>query len=304
MKNCFHKLALPLYLLISGAMSAAAPPIADVHVHYKWSQIELTTLRQALDILEENNVQLAVVIGTPADLALKLAALKPATIVPLWSPYRAGGDWAGWAYDTSILEHARSALATHEYKGIGELHLIGGFAPKPDTVVIKGLLELAAQYDVPILLHTEFSRADYLVRLCQAHPKTRILWAHAGAILNPAQVERVLITCPNLWTELSARDPWRFVNNPITDTHGKLLPEWKALIERWPERFMVGSDPVWPVDQIDRWDEADSGWQEYSRFINFHRHWLSDIDPEMSKMIRLDNAKRFFLEHTLVDKFK
>ena len=27
---------------------------------------------------------------------------------------------------------------------------------------------------------------------------------------------------------------------------------------------MLGSDPVWPVDQLDRWDEADSGWQNFA----------------------------------------
>jgi predicted TIM-barrel fold metal-dependent hydrolase len=297
--HCTHKLVLLFSLAVFGQWSSAAPPIADVHVHFKWSQLEVTTAEQALAILDENNVQLAVVIGTPAELALQLAALRPDTILPVWSPYRAGRDWASWAHDPAVTDRARSALASHRYKGIGELHLIGGFAPKPDAVVIQGLLDLAAQYDVPVLLHTEFSRADYLLRLCEAHTETRILWAHAGAILDPTEVDRVLRACPNVWTELSARDPWRFVNNPITDAHGKLLPDWKVLIERWPDRFMVGSDPVWPVDQLDQWDKADTGWQEYSRFINFHQHWLSDIDPGIAKKIRLGNANRFFLKNAV-----
>ena len=294
-----YSIALLFYIAAFAQYSFAAPPVADVHVHFKWSQLEVTTAEQALAILDENNVRLAVVIGTPAELALQLAALRPETILPVWSPYRAGGDWANWAHDSTVLDRARSALQSHGYKGIGELHLIGGFAPKPDSVVIQGLFDLAAQHDVPILLHTEFSRADYLLRLCQTHTETRILWAHAGAILKPVEVDQILKTCPNVWTELSARDPWRFVNNPITDADGKLLPDWKALIERWPDRFMVGSDPVWPVDQMDRWDEADTGWQEYSRFINFHQHWLSYIDPGIAKNIRLDNANRFFLKNAI-----
>ncbi|MGB5729519.1 MAG: hypothetical protein WBM52_20160 [Thiogranum sp.] len=69
-------------------------------------------------------------------------------------------------------------------------------------------------HDVPILLHTEFSQPDYLIQLCREHPGTRILWAYAGALLKPDQVGKVMSDCPNVWAELSARDPWRFVNNP------------------------------------------------------------------------------------------
>ena len=91
-----------------------------------------------------------------------------------------------------------------------------------------------------------------------------------------------------------AVDPWRFVNNPIAAPDGKLLPAWRALVERHPDRFMIGSDPVWPVDQMDRWDEPDTGWLEYGRFIEFHRHWLAGIDPDVAARIRYRNALEFF----------
>jgi len=287
-------LLLPLLVSIMSAHSSATTPIADVHIHYKWSQADVTSPQQALAILEQHNVGFAVVIGTPAELALELTELKPEKLLAVWSPYRTGADWSNWAYDPGVLERARSALADRRYQGIGELHLIGGFAPKPNSEVIRGLFQLAASVDIPILLHTEFSRPDYLIRLCRKHPATRILWAHAGALLKPDQVEQALSDCPNVWAELSARDPWRFVNNPITTADAGLLPEWRTLIERYQDRFMIGSDPVWPVDQMDRWDQADTGWQEYARFIEFHRHWLSTIDPAIARKIGWENALIFF----------
>lgn len=287
-------LMLCLQAALPSGLQARQPAIADVHVHYKWSQTDVTSPQQALAELEQHNVALAVVIGTPAALALQLAEQHPEKIIAIWSPYRTGGDWQRWARDPEVLVRARDALSGGAYKGIGELHLIGGFAPAADTPVIAGLFALAGQHRVPILLHTEFSRADYLIDLCQAHPRTQILWAHAGAILSPAQVDQALHSCPNLSADLSARDPWRFVGNPITDAEGLLLPPWRALIERWPDRFMVGTDPVWPVEQLDSWDEADSGWDEYARFIAFHRRWLSQLDPEVAEKIRLRNALRLF----------
>ncbi len=274
--------------------SSAQEAIADVHVHYKWSQTDVTTAEQALAVLEQHQVELAVVIGTPAELALQLTNLKPELFVALWSPYRTGTDWSNWAYDRAVLERARLALSSRRYQGIGELHLIGGFAPAPDSEVIRGLFALAASHDVPILLHTEFSRPDYLSQLCHQHPSTRILWAHAGAPLRADEVEQLLSDCPNVWAELSARDPWRFVNSPIATPDGNLLPRWLALIERYQDRFMIGSDPVWPVDQMDQWDEADTGWQEYGRFIEFHRRWLATIDETIAAKISRRNALKFF----------
>ena len=57
---------------------------------------------------------------------------------------------------------------------------------------------------------------------------------------------------------------------------------------------MAGSDPVWPVDQLDRWDEADSGWQELGRFWTFHRSWLAQLPDGVARKIRCENAVALF----------
>lgn len=283
-----------LAVLTGAAQSYGAEPLADVHVHYKWSQKEVTSAQQAVQILRENDIALAVVIGTPAEYALELARLAPDTLVPIWSPYREPADWSRWPYDRKVLERARAALASGSYRGIGELHLVGGFTPDWRTPVISGLLDLARDYRVPLLLHTELSDSAYLVELCRANPATRIVWAHAGGILSATQVAEVMDACPNVSADLSARDPWRFVDNPISDDSGRLRAAWRELITAYPERFMVGSDPVWPVEQLDSWDQADSGWRQYRRFIDFHRDWLAQLPPELAEKIRIGNARKLF----------
>lgn len=281
------------------ALSLTAPamagmPLADVHTHYKWSQAEVTSPADVLATLERNDIALAVVIGTPPERALELAARAPDRILPFWSPYRIGGDWSRWAFDPETVERARSALASGRWRGIGELHLLSGFAPRPDAPVLDGLAQLAAAHRVPIMLHTDFASESWLVALCRRHAQTRFIWAHAGGILPPAAVDRALAACPNLWVDLSARDPWRHVRHPVADAQGRLLPEWRALLERWPQRFMVGSDPVWPVDQLDAWDRDDTGWQEYARFIDFHRRWLAELPDGLARRIAIDNARALF----------
>ena len=284
-----------LFCLLCLSHSLSAQPVADMHLHYKWTQQELTTPADAIALLEREHIVMGVVIGTPAELALELQSLVPGSIVPIFSPYREGGDWHRWAYDETTVARARAALASGKYQGIGELHVIGGFAPAFEkAVVLKQLLQLAAEFDVPVMIHTEFSRPNFMLDVCRQFPDTRILWAHSGALLQPEAVDNVLSRCGNVWGGLGARDPWRFVNNPLTSADDTLLPEWKALLLKYPQRFMVGSDPVWPVDQLDRWDEADTGWQELGRFWAFHRGWLAQLPKPVARQIGCENAVALF----------
>jgi predicted TIM-barrel fold metal-dependent hydrolase len=276
-------------------VSAAPMPVADSHLHYKWNQAEVTSPEQAVAALRANQVQLAVVTGTPAERALELQRLAPDIVVPIYGVYRTGGDWYGWQGRASLVDEVREALASGRYHGIGELHLIGGFAVRwQRSDVLKALLALAAEFDVPVLIHTEFSRADPTLSICQANPSNRLLLAHAGAALPPAEVERVLEACPNVWMDLSARDPWRFLRFPITDDEDRLLPDWEALVLRWPERFVIGSDAVWPVERLDAWDQADTGWQRIGAFLDFHRSWASVLPPEVQRKVLLENALALF----------
>ena len=288
-----HHLAILLALMV-GSTEATQDSLADIHLHWKWNQKETTSAAQAIEILRSQQIDLAVVTGTPPELALELHALAPERVVPIYGIYRIPGEWANWYRDPGLLDRARQALASGRYHGIGEIHMIGGFVSDWRNPVITGLFELAGEFDVPVLVHTEFSRADYTLGFCQAFPSTRYLWAHAGSMLTPREVERVLIGCPNMQVELSARDPWRHRRNPITDDQGRLLDAWRGLIVRHADRFMIGSDPVWPVDRLNPWDEPDTGWQELPRFIDFHRRWLSTLPPDIATAIRWDNAKRFF----------
>ncbi|MCB1734340.1 MAG: amidohydrolase family protein [Gammaproteobacteria bacterium] len=273
--------------------------IADAHVHFKWSQAEVIDAEGAIATLRRQNVATAVVIGTPAEYALRLAALDPERIVAIYGPYKARRNWAQWMGDPELLVDARSALESGAYHGIGELHLIGGFSPrKARRVVIDGVLDLGAEFNVPVMLHTEFSRPGLFLELCRRHPDTRILWTHAGALLPPKRVREVLESCPNVWADLAARDPWRFVNNPVADAEtGRLLPDWEQLILDYPERWLIGSDNVWPVDQLDRWDEPDTGWQELGRFLGFHRRWLGFLPKDIARKVGLENARKLFARH-------
>lgn len=292
----FRGIALWLALMpiLSGVVAATPPPIADVHLHWKWNQKEVTSVADAVAILGSQHIDPAVVMGTPPELALELQAASPERVIPIYGIYREPEEWSSWHLDPGLLARVREALDSGAYHGIGEIHFIGGFVSHWKNPVIDGLLKLGAEYDVPVLIHVEFSRANYILGLCHAHPGTRLLLAHAGSMLPPAEVQRVLEGCPNLQVELSARDPWRHQRNRMSDADGALKPEWRELISNHADRFMIGSDTVWPVERLNAWDEPDTGWQELPRFIAFHRDWIGTFPPEQAEAIRRGNALRFF----------
>ncbi|MEW8329995.1 MAG: amidohydrolase family protein [Candidatus Thiodiazotropha sp.] len=286
---------LSLFTLASPCISdEGLAKLADTHLHWKWNQKEVTEPEQAIAVLRDNNVTLAVVTGTPPELALELQRLAPETVIPIYGVYQDAVNWSNWYHDKELVGRVRRALASGLYRGIGELHMISGFVTDWKNPNISGLFELAAEFDVPVLVHTEFSRADYLIGFCSAHPKTRFLWAHAGSVLPPGEVARGLRHCANLSVELSARDPWRHVGRPIVDETGLLKDEWRDLVIAYPNRFMIGSDPVWPVEQLDPWDESDTGWQQLSRFLGFHREWLKQLPAEVARKVRYKNAIEYF----------
>ena len=267
-------------------------PFADIHLHYNWDQEEIIDAATVVQRLRAQNIVLGVVSSVPSDFALKLKEAGGDLIVPLFSPYITPAHRQSWFLDQAVVEQARAGLEARQYAGIGELHLWSGLPPRQDNKILLSLFELAKQYDVPFLLHTETSDAKFIIPLCEKHSQVRILWAHAGGILKPDDVETAMQRCANLWVELSARDPWRY--NSLVDDTGKLPEAWKALIIKYPDRFMTGSDPVWAVTKTQRWDEPDDGWDHLQELISFHRRWINELPADVAGKIRLSNALAFF----------
>lgn len=280
------------YILFSQQALSNDSDFADIHLHFNWDQKEIISPQEAIQRLQRNQIQLAVVSSVPTEYALLLSRLAPDWIIPLFSPYITAESRVTWFRDDKVLTLARQGIAAGQYLGIGELHLWDGMKPKRDNPILLGLLALAQQYDVPFLIHTESARGDYFLALCRQHPQVRFLWAHAGGKLSPQQIKPVMDNCPNVWIEVSARDPWRY--DSLTDAQGNLPEDWRRLIITYSDRVMTGSDPVWNVTRTQRWDEADTGWDHLDELIAYQRHWLQQLPTAVEEKVRLRNAQHFF----------
>lgn len=281
--------------LLAGMARAQPAPVADVHLHFNWDQQEVIAAEEAVERLRANGVGLAVVSGVPASRALLLREAGGPWIIPFFSPYIHHRGRVDWFRDPRVVKRARAALESGRYHGIGEVHFIAGVGPPWDNPVFQGLLELAGEFGVPVQIHTESSSHEYFEPVCRANPEIRFLWAHAGAYLGPEEVGALMAACDNVWTEFSARDPWRYGGFATED--GRLSPEWVEVLQRFPGRFMIGSDPVWPPGSLFRWDVADTGWDRLGQFLDYHRGWLRRLPSDLADRIRWENARAFFADH-------
>jgi hypothetical protein len=268
--TCFLLLGL---LLAASATSANAQeadlPIFDAHLHYNRDQWSVYSVDDILALMDRAGVQKAFVSSTPDDGTLMLYDRAPDRIVPDLRPYRVPSDQFSWTRDPSILDYLQERLDLAPYKGLGEFHLNPGEAARD---VPRGVLELGAARGLVLQAHTD---ATGIQELLAQRPDINVLWAHAGMNASPGTVARILDAHPNLWVDLALR----------TDVapNGRLDPAWAALFERYPDRFLVGTD-TWVVSQ----------WTRLPELMNRVRGWLRQLPPEVAQQIAYANAERLF----------
>ncbi len=273
MKYFFFLLAVALWALPVRVFSAEAGklPIFDTHMHYSQGAWGVYSPAQILGILDQAGVARALVSSTPDDGTMKLLDAAPKRVVPAFRPYRESADLGTWFENTDLLAYSEARLAKGRYRAFGEVHLYS--LDNLDAPEMEEYLELIAGKGLFLQPHTGAAVVEALFR---KRPGLKILWAHAGFSEPASVVRRLLDKYPNLWTELSYRA-------------GAVMPgdaldaEWKALLIRHADRFMIGTD-TWAVDR----------WHNYQGLIGEHREWLKLLPPDVAEKIAYKNAGRLF----------
>ncbi len=295
MTNPRHlRIRFALVILLAGwaALASAATPFADIHVHFNWDHKELIDADAVVDRLIDADVEFALVSATPTELALELQRAGGRRIIPFFSPYIRARGRHDWHLDARVVQLAEQGLRRGLYQGIGEVHFMAGFRPRLDNANFRRLLELAAEYEIPVLVHVDSANESRFIELCSGHPQLDLIFAHAGGNLRSEHIRRIVEACPRAWIEFSARDPWRY--GGLTDAGGRLLPGWRELVLEHPARFMTGTDPVWKVTRTQTWDQADEGWDYHAQLMDYHRRWIGDLPASVQRAIRVGNARRLF----------
>jgi predicted TIM-barrel fold metal-dependent hydrolase len=250
-------------------------PIFDAHLHYNDDATATLPIAEVLDRLQASGVRTILATSRPNDgtrALLGAAAQRPSAphVVPFIRPYRTDADRQTWFNDPAIYALIETELARPiAWRGIGEFHVFGRDA---DTPWVRKIVALAVERDLWLHAHCDEAALAHLL----AHdPRARIIWAHTGFTTPPAAIARYFAQHPNLIGELSYR-------YDIT-ADGRLAPEWRALFERFPDRFVVGSD-TW----------VNARWTQYGEIIDYFRGWLSQLPPATAALIAHGNGERLF----------
>jgi predicted TIM-barrel fold metal-dependent hydrolase len=272
--------------------------IVDVHFHPAptWDLDALTKLFDELGVAAAGNG------ARDSDVvAAKFAQHHPARFIPFVGnePIRQFTSREGeraWTLQSAgvvdYLAQLETALRDKRVRGIGELvvNSVHSRSDKParypaDSPLMRRLWALSAKYDVPLSVHLD-ATPDALAEMERVLASDRggtWIWAHSGwlPVAKPSLLRRLLQAHPNLFCELSGRESIRRIyrGDPI-DNDRVLKPDWKALLEDFPDRFVIGTD-VDPATMA-----------AYAEEIGYWRGILMQLSPATAARLAHDNAER------------
>jgi predicted TIM-barrel fold metal-dependent hydrolase len=272
-------------VLISGAPVWGADyggPLIDAHSHLP----NATAIDAYVAAMKRHNVLKVVLMGVGGlqkdDTAWLTAASKkyPDRVV------------AGLPLPDPTSESAVSQLELQLERGkprvIGEVHMrqVGRrlIDRDPNGPVFGKILDLAAKAGVPIVIHYELTdqAETALDRALAAHRKSTIVLAHGGEG-PPGRLDRLLQRNPNLFVDLSGM---HFQRTPaLASETGPLDPGWKALIEKMPDRFMIGVD-VWAARLFEP--------AMLDRLFTWTRRILGELKPDVAERVANRNAAKLY----------
>jgi hypothetical protein len=293
MRRWLVSLALACSVSAGAQPAPYSGPLFDAHLHYndeacvhRPSAACPYPLADVLARMQRNGVRAVLANSRPNDGTKALAAATEAaqkagvTVVPFVRLYRNRADYEGWPTDASIVDLVNTELAAGTaagpYKGLGEFHLYQ--SPNANGPTARRLMQLAEERDLVVLAHVD----DPAIDLLMAHTpskgqKLRLIWAHTGIGGTPvARVEALLAKYPGLMGELSYRPG-------LTCEGGQLCPEWRALMLKYPTRFLIGSD-TW----------VNGRWEQYDSLMQGYRTWLGGLPADVAAGIAWGNGARLF----------
>ena len=254
-------------------------PIFDAHLHYSRESWTAYPPEKIAALMDSVGVRSGLVSSAPDEGTFRLKAVMGDRIVPMLGPYRNGSDVFSWTRDGTIVAYVQSAYRPGMHRGFGEFHLLVGQTGLP---VVKSVLAFAAQEKLFLQPHADARAVAELLGVVGADRV--VLWAHAGVTATPEEIDTLLARWPNLWTELSLRDD--------VAPQGKLDPKWRALLTKYGDRFMVGTD-TWTVGGTYTGNER---WDAYTQIVRGIRGWLAQLPPDVAEAIAYGNAERFLDE--------
>ena len=208
--------------------------------------------------------------------------------------------------DMYAADHIRRVLLTFPgvFSGIGEFSVhkefvsskVTGHTASLHNPALDRILAAVAEIGLVAILHCDISMVrpgkrpahyDDLLDVFARHPGASVIWAHTGLgrfvpptdqhlelldeMLSDARYDHVMLDIS--WDEVA-----RYVVRDA-DT----VAAWTALIEKYPTRFLFGTDSVSPTD-----------WEPYARTYAVYRPLWEQLGADVRAQVERRNYERVF----------
>jgi hypothetical protein len=215
------------------------------------------------------------------------------------------------------VDHIRRVLQTFPgvFSGIGEFTIhkelvsakVAGPVASLTDPALDRILDFAAEAGLVVLIHNDMDRPfekesdtgphpgdgplylDQMKALFRRHPGTTMIWAHTGVgrvvrpVKNHAAILAGILADPqfsHVYFDISWDEVAKYI--VATPEATRITAD---LIDRYPDRFLFGTDEVAPADQ-----------SAYTRIYYQYQPLWNLLAPETSRKVRLTNYERIFDE--------
>lgn len=210
--------------------------------------------------------------------------------------------------DMYAVDHIKRVLKTFPgvFSGIGEFSIhkefvsakIAGEVASLDDPALDHILDFCAESGLLVIMHndmdTPFPRPrqppaylDQMKSLIKRHPNTTIIWAHTGMgrVVRPVQGHAATLEAmlrdpgfSNLYFDISWTEVAKYLVGSPEAT--KISAD---LINRYPDRFLFGTDEVAPTDQ-----------EKYLKIFSLYDPLWKLLTKDASEKVRKGNYERLF----------
>ena len=210
--------------------------------------------------------------------------------------------------DMYATDHIKRVLTTFPgvFTGIGEFSIhkefvsskVAGPVATLNNPALDRILDFCAESGLLVILHNDINMPfpksgqenwdiEQIKALFARHRNTPIIWAHCGVgrIVRPikdqmAMLDKALANpqSSNIYIDIS----WTEVAKYVTETP-EATANTAAVINKYPDRFLMGTDEVAPSDQ-----------KSYLKILDMYKPLLDKLTPEAKQKLLKSNYERLF----------
>lgn len=302
-KSCLKIIFFASIGATAALAEAARYPLIDAHSQFD----EDVSVEQVVRLTRQAGIQSVIIAArgeTSSEQIVRLAQQHPGCFVPAVRS-------KGRSYDENRKGYYRmleEQLGMPGFKAMAEILLVhapkGKRAPEVNVAAnspqAQAAISAAIARGWPVVLHYEFrwlgqtrgekakaERMQELESLLRQHPSHPFALIHLGQ-LDASEASDLLARHGNLHLLTShanslvdekSKQPWSLML-----AEGKITPEWKTVLLRHPDRFIMAFDNVWP----EHWGEP------YSQQAALWQQALQDLPEASAHALSHGNAERLW----------